>query len=54
MTMLKSEELKELLAEPKRIVITTHYKPDGDALGSSLGLYFWLSAKGHHVNLIVP
>jgi phosphoesterase RecJ-like protein len=54
MTMLKSEELKELLATPKRIVITTHYKPDGDALGSSLGLYFWLIAKGHQVNLIVP
>ncbi|HRB40886.1 MAG TPA: bifunctional oligoribonuclease/PAP phosphatase NrnA, partial [Bacteroidia bacterium] len=31
------EQLKNLLSEPKRIVITTHYKPDGDAIGSLLG-----------------
>ncbi|KKX48334.1 hypothetical protein L950_0221770 [Sphingobacterium sp. IITKGP-BTPF85] len=38
--MLTSEQLKTLLSEPKRIVITTHFKPDGDALGSSLGLFY--------------
>lgn len=46
--------LKDLLAEPKHIVITTHHKPDGDAMGSSLGLYNYLIQKGHHVKLITP
>ena len=30
-------ELQQILSTPKNIVITTHHKPDGDALGSSLG-----------------
>lgn len=46
--------LKEALAKPKRIVITTHHKPDGDAMGSSLGLYNYLIQKGHHVKVISP
>jgi len=46
--------LRELLARPKRIVITTHHKPDGDAMGSSLGLYHYLLLKGHHVRVITP
>ena len=48
------EQLKNLLSEPKRIVITTHYKPDGDAIGSLLGLYKHLSAKKHKVKAVVP
>jgi len=52
--MLTITTLKEILAEPKRILITTHYKPDGDALGSSLALLLWLNAHGHHVHLVVP
>lgn len=52
--MLELNSLKELLAFPKRIVITTHHKPDGDAMGSSLGLYNYLIQKGHHVRVITP
>ena len=52
--MLELALLKELLAEPKNIVITTHHKPDGDAMGSSLGLYNYLVQKGHHVQVITP
>lgn len=52
--MLTLEVLKHQLAAPKHIVVTTHHKPDGDALGSSLAVYYWLKAKGHHVHLIVP
>lgn len=47
-------ELKESLSHPKKIVITTHHKPDGDAMGSSLGLYNYLIQKGHHVQVITP
>lgn len=52
--MFTPEAFKELLTEPKQIVVTTHHKPDGDALGSSLAIYQWLQAKGHSVQLIVP
>jgi len=51
---LTTADIKKLLSQPKRIVITTHYKPDGDALGSGLGLYHWLKANNHAVELIVP
>jgi bifunctional oligoribonuclease and PAP phosphatase NrnA len=46
--------LKELLAEPKEVLITTHHKPDADALGSSLGLAGYLKKKGHRVTVITP
>jgi phosphoesterase RecJ-like protein len=52
--MLEISHLKEFLAEPKRIVITTHPKPDGDAMGSSLGLYNYLIQKGHQIQVITP
>lgn len=36
------------------IVVTTHHKPDGDAMGSSLGLYNYLKGLGHIVSVITP
>jgi phosphoesterase RecJ-like protein len=52
--MLNLAALTELLASPKKIVITTHHKPDGDAMGSSLGLYNYLIQQGHHTTVITP
>jgi len=53
--MLKmSQQLKELISSPKKIVITTHRGPDGDAMGSSLGLYHLLKQLGHTVSVITP
>lgn len=52
--MLELSQLKQLLNEPRHIVITTHHKPDGDAMGSSLGLYNYLIQKGHQVRVITP
>lgn len=51
---MKLEELKTLLDFPKRIVIVTHYKPDGDAIGSSLGLYNYLIQKNHQAVVVSP
>jgi phosphoesterase RecJ-like protein len=42
------------LTESKKIVITTHQKPDGDAMGSSLALFHILVALGHDVKVISP
>lgn len=52
--MLNITPLYNLLAQPQKIVITTHHKPDGDAMGSSLGLYNYLIQQGHHVKVITP
>ena len=52
--MISLSELKTLLATPQKIVITTHHKPDGDAMGSSLGLYHYLKAKGLEAEVVVP
>jgi phosphoesterase RecJ-like protein len=38
----------------EKIVITTHQKPDGDAMGSSLGLYNYLVEKKHQVTVVTP
>jgi phosphoesterase RecJ-like protein len=47
-------EVFPLLESPKRIVITFHQKPDGDAMGSGLGLYNFLIQLGHEVTVISP
>ncbi len=47
-------ELYPRLAEPRKVVITTHQKPDPDAMGSSLGLYHLLIQLGHTVQVISP
>lgn len=52
--MFTPETLREELAKPKQIVVTTHHKPDGDALGSSLAIYHWLKTRGHAASVIVP
>ena len=48
------QEIFPLLQEPRKIVITTHQKPDPDAMGSSLGLYHFLIQLGHQVTVISP
>ena len=52
--MLDLASLIKLLDRPRKIVITTHHKPDGDAMGSSLGLYNYLIQQGHHARVITP
>ncbi len=48
------QEIFPLLTEPHKVVITTHQKPDPDAMGSSLGLYHFLISFGHEVTVISP
>ena len=42
------------LTTPKKVVITMHQKPDGDAMGSTLGLYHFLLQLGHDAKVISP
>ncbi len=46
--------IKELLATPKKIAIIPHRSPDGDAMGSTLGLYHFLLKLNHNVTVIAP
>ena len=48
------QEIFPLLTQPRKIVITTHQKPDADAMGSSLALRHFLAQFGHSVTVISP
>ena len=52
--MEKIQDFKEYISNPRKVVILTHFKPDADALGSSLGLARYLKKKGHDVKVITP
>ena len=46
--------IKSLLSSPKKIVVIPHKNPDGDAIGSTLGLYHFLLKYNHDVTVIAP
>lgn len=46
--------LRELEEHSGNIIITTHHKPDGDAMGSSLGLYNYLKNSGIDSQVVTP
>lgn len=46
--------IQELLATPKKIAIIPHRSPDGDAMGSTLGLYHFLLKLNHQPVVIAP
>ncbi len=48
------EEIFPQLADPKKVIITMHQKPDPDAMGSSLALYHLLVQLGHTVTMVSP
>ena len=48
------KEIKETFSSSKKIVIISHHNPDGDAIGSVLGLYIFLKKKSFEVNVISP
>lgn len=53
-TASEISEIQKLLIPENKIVIITHYNPDGDAIGSSLGLKHFLKQKGLDAEVIVP
>lgn len=48
------DQIQKQLDNVQKSLIITHYNPDGDAIGSSLGLYHFLVAWGHQVDVVVP
>ncbi|HVX51404.1 MAG TPA: DHH family phosphoesterase, partial [Chitinophagaceae bacterium] len=52
--MQEVQGIYPFLEQAKKIVITTHQKPDGDAMGSSLALMHFLKSHGHKTSVISP
>ena len=48
------DHVEKWFEKADKIVIVTHVSPDGDAIGSSLGLYHFLSSQEKNVTVIVP
>lgn len=48
------EIVKNLLVTPKKIAIIPHRSPDGDAMGSTLGLYHFLKKLNHQPVVVSP
>ncbi|MDN3493400.1 DHH family phosphoesterase [Winogradskyella bathintestinalis] len=54
MNRTQISEIKTLLSTPKNIIIVPHRNPDGDAMGSTLGLYHYLKQYNHNATVIAP
>jgi phosphoesterase RecJ-like protein len=48
------KELQIFLQKTRKIVIIGHKNPDGDAVGSTLGLKHYLDKKGHICSVLMP
>ena len=48
------QAIQQLLSTPKKIAIIPHRNPDGDAMGSTLGLYHFLLKNNHQPTVISP
>ncbi|MDX1462325.1 MAG: bifunctional oligoribonuclease/PAP phosphatase NrnA [Marinirhabdus sp.] len=49
-----AKQAKLLFGASKNVVIVGHKNPDGDALGSCLGLSIYLAAVGHQTQVMMP
>lgn len=50
----KAKEFLRLIKNSAKIVLTCHVRPDGDAIGSTLGLWHLLRALGKDATVIAP
>ena len=50
----KIDRFARWMGHAERIVIVAHVAPDGDAIGSSLGLWHFLNSQDKVANVIVP
>lgn len=49
-----SENARKIIGQATDVVIFTHIRPDGDAIGSSLAMCRYLTQKGRKVRMIIP
>jgi bifunctional oligoribonuclease and PAP phosphatase NrnA len=49
-----SQEISKKISNQSKVVIFSHMNPDGDAVGSSLGLYHYLKSRVGKIDVIMP
>ncbi|WP_394750027.1 DHH family phosphoesterase [Spongiimicrobium salis] len=54
MNLTDIKAVRSLLSVPQKIVIVPHKNPDGDAIGSTLGLWHYLKNRGQNAMIISP
>ena len=47
------QQVIDVLAACKRVLVTTHVRPDGDALGSTAALVLGLKQRGIHAEVLL-
>lgn len=52
--MKEAKEILALIESSQNIVITAHRSPDGDSIGSSLGMYHYIKSLGKSVEICHP
>ncbi|MBL4862450.1 MAG: DHH family phosphoesterase, partial [Crocinitomicaceae bacterium] len=52
--MKEAKDIVGLILSAERIVVTSHRSPDGDSIGSSLGLYRFIKALGKEAVICHP
>lgn len=50
----KAKDFLHLISKSERIVLTCHVRPDGDAIGSTLGLFHLFRTIGKEATVVVP
>ena len=51
---LNYPDIRSRLQQPQEILIVSHRNPDGDAIGSSLAVSYWLQSIGHVTKVVFP
>ena len=49
-----TKQLTNFFSTAENILIISHVNPDGDAIGSQLALYYYLTSKNKKVNMMAP
>ena len=52
-TTIAEDRLNGLILASSRIVIFGHENPDGDSIGSAVGMYHYLAGKGKHPHIVI-
>jgi phosphoesterase RecJ-like protein len=51
---LSFSSIKEIFNVPRKVLLTSHTNPDGDAIGACLAMYLYFKSLGHDVQVVVP
>ena len=53
-TQANIDHVEKWFEKAEKIVIVSHVSPDGDAIGSSLGLWHFLQSQDKNATVVVP